>query len=810
MLAPLPLGYINQIRRKIKMQNMINHKIGIIRFIRFTLNLILVFLLFKMAYALPVPHGVGGVIYELDGITEVRRGINFYIDNINNGQIINGKTGYGSSGRYSAAIKGDDGDTIVVKAWNKYNQVNATFTLIGVMRNVNLMLNMSFPPIAPSIISQPITSAVEDQLYIYQVEAFDENDDLLFYSLLESPLDISINAASGLITWLPLNDDVGMHDVIVQAFDGLFAVNQSFTINVQNVNDKPKIISIPILNATQDTNYFYDVEAIDNDNEVLIYSLMVKPDGMVIDEATGIINWTPNNSQVGIGNVAVIVSDGNLTDIQEFTINVVNINDLPVIASLPITKAIEDKLYTYDVDAYDIDGDTLAYSLVSYPQGMRINSSNGNITWLPSNDDVGIHDITVKVSDDIGSVLQPFALLAGNINDAPIINSTPITKAKVGRTYTYYVDAYDVDNDLLEYNLAVSPDGMEIDRTNGLIEWKPKGKQIGNNAVIVEVSDGNLTTKQEFTILVYASEDKKESDSSYESGGTSSSSGGGGGGGSSALVPPSTKEFGQEKISVLGIKTKSLNVVLKVEELNERPKDASRISKRVYRYFKIEKINQEDIEETVINFTVELKWLNENGIKHDDIVLTRHTTQGWQDLITENVSKDDKFVYYVAKTPGFSYFAISVKEGVVVKSILAPQISKIDVPYRIFGIIYKFGKFKQLPQGTKISFENLNTSETIATETGLGPYQGAYYVLLHGSYGDLIKIRIGTIDKEYLAKLKDTDNLDFMINSRNTGFTSITGSAMFAILSDFSFLTIISFILIILLIILIKIKYKKR
>ena len=95
------------------------------------------------------------------------------------------------------------------------------------------------------------------------------------------------------------------------------------------------IISIPIKNATEDVNYFYDVDAIDEDNDVLYYFLIKKPEGMIINQLTGLINWTPKENQVGIHQIIVEVSDGDLTDRQEFEINVLNINYSPIITSTP-------------------------------------------------------------------------------------------------------------------------------------------------------------------------------------------------------------------------------------------------------------------------------------------------------------------------------------------------------------------------------------------------------------------------------------------------------------------------------------------
>ena len=717
------------------------------------------------ASAIPIPYGIDGTIYELDGITEVRKGIDFYVQNLNNGHIINGKTGYGSSGSYSVAISGNNGDIILIKAWNKYNQVNITLPLYGVMYNVNLLLNMTYPQIPPNIISEPMTTAIEDQLYTYDVEAFDENEeDVLDYTLIEAPTGMAINQSSGLVKWTPLQMHVGSNYIIAQVTDGLFLVNQSFTINVENVNDKPEIISIPIADATEDVNYLYGVNAVDEDNDLLFYYLTISPDGMVINGNTGLINWTPNNNDIGTHNILVQVSDGNLIDEQEFTINVVNVNDLPVITSLPATNAVQDEPYNYDVEAYDIDKDILIYSLENYPQGMEINNINGNITWMPSNDDVGLHNIAVKVSDDDGFTLQPYTLVVENVNDRPVINSTPITTARAFKLYEYDVDAYDADNDALTYSLIKKPNRMEINRGTGLIEWFPRLRDLGQNEVIVEVSDGELTDTQEFTILVTL----------IKRGGSIGSY--------SESTPAKKLQYGEFKITINTFSNTLSNTdKIALKELNERPEDAQKISRRVYKYLRVE--GMETIEEAILNFTVDLKWLKENGIKYEDIVLIGYADGEWEDSKTEYAGNDEKFAYYTAyytaNTPGFSYFAITVKEGAEVKNILKPKISSINVPYRVSGTIYKFGKFGQADSWTKLTVENLNTSEVVNAQTGIGPNTGAYYVLLHGTEGDLIKIRIIGIDKEFLTTLKDIDNLDFMLNHDGTGFSIITGWGIF-------------------------------
>jgi len=74
-------------------------------------------------------------------------------------------------------------------------------------------------------------------------------------------------------------------------------------------------------------------------------------------------------------------------------------NQAPVITSTAVTSATKDELYSYDVNATDSGShyDILVYSLTTKPSGMSINSSTGQIAWIPAS--TGVYDVTVKVSD---------------------------------------------------------------------------------------------------------------------------------------------------------------------------------------------------------------------------------------------------------------------------------------------------------------------------------------------------------------------------------------------------------------------------
>lgn len=87
---------------------------------------------------------------------------------------------------------------------------------------------------------------------------------------------------------------------------------------------------------------------------------------------------------------------------------------------------------------------------------------------------------------------------------SPIITSSPPLEVAQGSVYVYDVEAQDPQNDVLTYQLILSPGGMTIDEHSGLIQWTPSlGQPTTGNEVTVEVRDpsGNRDT-QSFHILI--------------------------------------------------------------------------------------------------------------------------------------------------------------------------------------------------------------------------------------------------------------------------------------------------------------------
>ena len=246
----------------------------------------------------------------------------------------------------------------------------------------------------------------------------------------------------------------------------------SYTLTVLNVNDPPSITSTPLLAATEDEAYEYQIAVSDPDPaDDPTYSLLTAPAGMTID-GQGLLTWTPQQGDVGSNSIQIEVRDqeGD-TAVQSFDIEVGEVDDAPVISSDPVTVALEDALYSYDVVAADEESSSVSYSLAG-PQGLTIDAG-GRIEWTPTVADTGSHTVTITVTDSSGaSADQAYQLEVQAVNDAPFIaQQSPadsLVIAAAGTSQTLSVTASDEEGDQLAYTWLVNGSEQAAETTASL------------------------------------------------------------------------------------------------------------------------------------------------------------------------------------------------------------------------------------------------------------------------------------------------------------------------------------------------------
>ncbi|MCL6584332.1 MAG: putative Ig domain-containing protein [bacterium] len=321
----------------------------------------------------------------------------------------------------------------------------------------------------PIIISLPVTSGNEGNLYQYDVEAKDaDSGDTLTYSLIKFPAGMAIDAATGLITWTPDSTQAGKYKVIVQVADGRGGMaSQEFIIDVAEVvNNPPIIISLPVTSGKEGELYQYDVEAKDADSgDTLTYSLIKFPAGMVIDAATGLITWTPTKAQIGDNDVAVQVADGRGgTDQQSFNIKVEAIAPVqdytrPAVEVTVVPEAAQvGETVTITIVATDNIG-IISRELIVNGEPVPIDAS-GKATY--SSAVAGVFTAVAKARDAAGWEGQDkkeFRFHSLGDTTSPVVAiSSPADNSKLSTPTDIIGNAYDEAN-LVRYTLEYAAKG---------------------------------------------------------------------------------------------------------------------------------------------------------------------------------------------------------------------------------------------------------------------------------------------------------------------------------------------------------------
>lgn len=163
----------------------------------------------------------------------------------------------------------------------------------------------------PAIVSTPVTEIGINQSYSYDVSA--TGYPAPTFSLTDAPDGMSIDPDTGLINWAPTIS--GLFDVTVTAVNAAGSTTQIFALAV---TEAPTITSTPLFEASVGQPYNYTVTT--DGYPAPTFTLTTAPNGMTIDQNSGLIAWTPDAG--GVFTVTVSADNGVDTAVQTFDITV--------------------------------------------------------------------------------------------------------------------------------------------------------------------------------------------------------------------------------------------------------------------------------------------------------------------------------------------------------------------------------------------------------------------------------------------------------------------------------------------------------
>ena len=281
----------------------------------------------------------------------------------------------------------------------------------------------------PVISSLPLASATANTPYSYTVVASDAAGNAMTYSLDVAPAGMSINAASGAISWIPSSAQAGANAVTVRASNALgkFAT-QSFVVSVALSlnhaptanNDAYAMIQGGTLNISAPGVLANDSDPDSGDTLLAVNFSQGTASGSLSGNANGGFSYQPASTYSGSAILGYQVQDnhGALGNAATITINVMA-NRAPVladdVASAPLRKAKASyPAVVINVLGNDADPDTVidpgnlinpaTVSVTKAPDkgGRATANADGTIAYLPKTGFSGTETFSYKVKDTLG------------------------------------------------------------------------------------------------------------------------------------------------------------------------------------------------------------------------------------------------------------------------------------------------------------------------------------------------------------------------------------------------------------------------
>ncbi len=298
--------------------------------------------------------------------------------------------------------------------------------------------------------------------------------------------------------------------------------------NLKIVVDRPPVWSmIPSAGIDEDTKdlQLIDLFAYISDDYTADASLTLKV--IQLDQENIVKITLENGRYIGVdaetgsandnwhGNISVKVQAwdglGHVATSNVFIILVRPVNDDPMLHGAPPSSIMEDEYFSYQIDAKDVDGDPLHYSIIGAPSAMKV-SDTGLITWTPTQDDVGPHSMTIVVADPFNaSATMQWDLTVINVNDAPELDLPGKLTVTEGKPFYMSLEGtfHDVDDPTDKLKVSVENAWSEFDETDLTVTlFYPKETGIAQDKLVVTVTDPHGLTATGVIILEIVGVDK--------------------------------------------------------------------------------------------------------------------------------------------------------------------------------------------------------------------------------------------------------------------------------------------------------------
>ena len=345
------------------------------------------------------------------------------------------------------------------------------------------------------------------------LDATDVDGDGLTYFKQSDPSNGTLGTiTNNQVVYTPTQDFNGEDTFIYKATDGNADSNgATVTVTVNAVNDAP-VTEDQTASTDEDTALEITLTATDVDNDNLSFTIVSDVDNGTTSLSGTTVTYTPNQDWNGTDTFTFNANDGIVdSNISTMTITVASVNDAPV-ANDVTASMNENKEFTrlmpvtITLDATDVEGDDLTYSIVGTPSNGTLGSiSDNQIIYTPSQDWNGEDTFTYKANDGTDdSNTATVTVTVTSVNDAPVTEDQSATTDE-DTAVDITLTATDVENDNLTFTIVSDVSNGTTSLSGTTVTYTPDSNWNGTDTFTFKANDGTDDSNTSTVTITVAS-----------------------------------------------------------------------------------------------------------------------------------------------------------------------------------------------------------------------------------------------------------------------------------------------------------------
>jgi hypothetical protein len=366
----------------------------------------------------------------------------------------------------------------------------------GNVTSENLTVAITVSPVNDQPIASGLSGGVfEDMPNPINFVSYDPDGGTPVYTVLTLPAHGTLSGAGASRIYTPATNYSGPDSFTYKVNDGFTdSAPATVSLTIVALNDAP--IANPLsLNVDEDSSANFTLTAIDVDSGALTFNVVAGSTNGTLTGTVPNLTYTPNANFHGADSIQFSVSDGSLSSTALVSFTVLPLNDGPV-ANSQSASTSEDTAVVINLTGSDLDGDGLAFTVVTTPMHGTLSGTGASLTYTPAANYSGPDSFTFKANDgSVDSASATVSLVITPVNDEPVADAQAVGMAE-DSAGAITLTATDIDGDALTYAILAGPAHGTLSGTAPNLIYTPEENYFGADSFTFKVNDGNLDSAQ--------------------------------------------------------------------------------------------------------------------------------------------------------------------------------------------------------------------------------------------------------------------------------------------------------------------------